>query len=134
MLLLGAGTARAGTVVTDHVISTGAQAQTNVPLTFGQIFKAGDIPRGETVTATLDGQPVALQVDSKATHPDGSLRHAVLTAMVPSLSGNANLPLTLSTGPAPTATGLDQPVSLSQLLATSYDADVSLNIGDRKYT
>ncbi|WP_343853220.1 hypothetical protein [Rhodanobacter soli] len=134
VLLLGAGTARAGTVVTDHVISTGAQAQTNVPLTFGQIFKAGDIPRGETVTATLDGQPVALQVDSKATHPDGSLRHAVLTAMVPTLPRNANLPLALSAGPAPTTTGLDQPISLSQLLATSYDADVSLNIGDRKYT
>ncbi|WP_343853216.1 hypothetical protein [Rhodanobacter soli] len=134
MLLLGAVTARAGTVVTNHVISTATQAQTNVPVTFGQIFKAGDIPRGETVTATLNGQPVALQVDGKATHPDGSLRHAVLTAMVPSLSGNANLPLTLSTGPAPTATGLDQPVSLSQLLATSYDTNVSLNIGGRKYT
>ncbi|MDW2983313.1 hypothetical protein [Rhodanobacter sp. KK11] len=134
VLLLGAGTARAGTVVTNHVISTATQAQTHVPVTFGQIFKAGDIPRGETVTATLNGQPVALQVDGKATHPDGSLRHAVLTAMVPSLSGNANLPLTLSTGPAPTATGLDQPVSLSQVLATSYDTNVSLNIGGRKYT
>jgi PKD repeat protein len=134
VLLLGAATARAGTVVTDHVVSTVAQAQTNVPVTFGQVFKAGDIPRGETVTATLNGQPVALQVDSKATHPDGSLRHAVLTATVPSLPGNATLPLALSTGAAPATTGLDQPVSLSQLLATSYDADVALNIGGRKYT
>jgi len=134
VLMLGAVTARAGTVVTDKVISTVAQAQTNVPVTFGQIFKAGDIPQGETVTATLNGQPVALQVDSKATHPDGSLRHAVLTATVPTLPGNATLPLTLSAGPAPTVTGLDQPVSLSQLLATSYDANVSLNIGGRKYS
>jgi PKD repeat protein len=131
--MLVAVTARAGTVVTDHVISTAAQAQTNVPITFGQIFKAGDIPKGETVTATLNGQPVALQVDSKATHPDGSLRHAVLTAMVPSLPGNANLPLALSTGPAPTTPGLDQPIGLSQLLATSYDTNVSLNIGGRQY-
>ena len=134
VLMLGAVTARAGTVVTDHVISTVAQAQTNVPVTFGQIFKAGDIPQGETVTATLNGQPVALQVDSKATHPDGSLRHAVLTAMVPTLPGNATLPLTLSTGPSPTVAGLDQSISLSQLLATSYDTNVSLNIGGRNYT
>ena len=134
VLMLGAVTARAGTVVTDKVISTVAQAQTNVPVTFGQIFKAGDIPQGDTVTATLNGQPVALQVDSKATHPDGSLRHAVLTATVPTLPGNATLPLTLSAGPSPTVTGLDQPVSLSQLLATSYDANVSLNIGGRKYS
>ena len=45
VMMLGAATARAGTVVTDNVISTVAQAQTNVPVTFGQIFKAGDIPR-----------------------------------------------------------------------------------------
>ncbi|UJJ57577.1 hypothetical protein [Rhodanobacter denitrificans] len=135
VLMLDAAPARAGMVVTDNVISTVAQAQTHVPVTFGQVFEAGDIPRGRTVTvtATLNGQPVALQVDSKATHPDGSLRHAVLTAMVPALPGNATLPLTLSTSPSPTVTGQDQPISLSQLLATNYDADVSLDIGGRRY-
>ena len=119
VLMLGAVQARAATVVTDHVISTVAQAQTNVPVTFGQVFRDGDVPRGTTLTATLNGQPVTLQVDTKATNPDGSLRHAVLTTMVPSLPGNASLPLALSTGPTPTATGLNQPVSLSQLLAAS---------------
>jgi hypothetical protein len=134
VLLLGAVQARAETVVTDNVISTVAQAQTRVPVTFGQIFKAGDVPRGATVTATLNGQPVTLQVDSKATNPDGSLRHAVLTAMVPALPAHAKLPLALSTGPAPTAAGRGKPVSLSQLLATNYDAKVSLNISGTDYT
>jgi len=132
-LLLGAAQVRAGAVVTDNVVSTVTQAQTNVPVTFGQIFKVGDVPRGATVTATLDGQPVTLQVDTKASNPDGSLRHAVLTAMVPALPGKAKLSLTLSTGPATTATGQDSPVSLSQLLATNYDAKVSLNIGGTNY-
>ena len=134
VLLLGAVQARAETVVTDNVISTVAQAQTQVPVTFGQIFKAGDVPRGATVTATLTGRPVTLQVDSKATNPDGSLRHAVLTAMVPALPGHAKLPLALSTGPAPTMTGVGEPVHLSQLLATNYDAKVSLNISGTNYT
>ena len=133
VLMLGAVQARAATVVTDNVISTVAQAQTNVPVTFGQVFRDGDVPRGAALTATLNGQPVTLQVDTKATNPDGSLRHAVLTTMVPSLPGNASLPLTLSTGPTPTATGLNQPVTLSQLLATSYDTKVSLNIGGQNY-
>jgi hypothetical protein len=133
-LMLGVVQAHAGAVVTNNVVSTVAQAQTNVPVTFGQIFKDGDIPQGATITATLNGQPVALQVNSKATHPDGSLRHAVLTAMVPSLPGNANFPLTLSTGPAPTTTTTDQSVNLTQLLATSYDASVSLNIGGRNFS
>ena len=134
VLLLGAAQARAETVVTDHVISLVAQAQTQVPVTFGQIFKAGDVPRGATVTATLHGQPVTLQVDSKATNPDGSLRHAVLTAMVPALPAHAKLPLTLSTGRAPTTNGVGEPVTLSQLLATNYDAKVSLNISGTNYT
>ena len=33
------------------------------------------------MAATWNGQPIDLQVDVKATHPDGTLRHAVLTAL-----------------------------------------------------
>ncbi len=95
-------------VVTDQVISQTAQTQNNVAVTFGQVFKRGDVPRGATLAATFHGQPVTLQVDAKATHPDGSLRHAVLTVMLPSLPGKATLPLVLSTQlpaqPARTAT------------------------------
>ncbi|EQD56541.1 hypothetical protein B2A_05201, partial [mine drainage metagenome] len=54
--------------------------------------------------------------------------------MVPALPGNATLPLTLSTEPARMATGQTSPVSLSQLLATNYDAKVSINIGGKSYT
>jgi hypothetical protein len=130
-LLLGATQVRAGTVVTNSAISTVSYAQTNVPVTFGQIFKQGDVPAGATVVATLNGQPISLQVDAKATHADGSLRHAVLTTTIPSLAGAAKLPLTLSAGAAKAAVS---PISLSQLLATSYDTNVSLNIGGQKYT
>ena len=92
--------AYAGVVVTDHVLSHSAQSQTGIPVTFGQVFKAGDVPKGATLTATLDGRPVSLQVDPKATNPDGSLRHAVLTLVVPSLAGKATLPLAISAAPS----------------------------------
>lgn len=134
VLLLASLQAQAKPVVTDYVISQTRQTQNNVPVTFGQVFKVGDVPRGATVTATLNGHPVVLQVDGKATHPDGSLRHAVLTTMVASLPGNAKLPLTLSAAPAPSTAGPTETVSLSQLLATSYNAEVSLDIGGAKYT
>ena len=132
MLLIGTAEARAGTIVTDTVVSQTAKTQTVVPVTFGQIFKAGDVPRGATIAAALGGKPVTLQMDAKATNPDGSLRHAVLTAIVPSLPGNAKLPLTLSTGPA--STGQGAPITLSQLLATHYDAKVALDIGGKNFT
>ena len=126
------GVAQAGTLlVTNNLINEGSQAQTNVPVTFGQIFKGGDVPAGETLSATLGGQPIQLQIDTKATNPDGSLRHAVLTALVPSISGNSTAPLALSTT-SPANGG--SAVTLAQLLATSFDATVDLNIGGTDYT
>jgi hypothetical protein len=131
-LLLGVMQAQAAAVVTNTVVSQAGQSQNNLPVTFGQVFKAGDVPAGSTVTASLGGHPVALQIDTKATNPDGSLRHAVMTAMVPSLPGGGTLPLTLSsgTGTAPSSS----PVTLSQLLATYYDAQVALTVNGQPYT
>src|SRR6185312_236450 len=119
LLMFAAAHARAEAVVTNQVVSQATQTQTSVPVTFGQVFKAGDVPRGATVTATLNGHAAPLQVNAKATNPDGSLRHAVLTVMVPTLGSQANMPLTLTAEPAPL--GGAQGITPSQLLATYYD-------------
>lgn len=133
MLLFGTVVqARAMTVVTDHVVSESAQTQNNVPVTFGQVFKQGDVPKGTTLTANMNGHRVTLQVDAKATNPDGSLRHAVLTVMVPSLLGRAIAPLTLSADSGRNAKGA--PLTLSHLLSTPYDAKVTINIGGTNYS
>lgn len=48
--------------------------------TIGYVFVPGDIPVGKTLVAkTASGKTVPVQVNAKATHADGSLRHAVLT-------------------------------------------------------
>ena len=125
------GTGRAATIVTNQVLSEARITQTDVPVTFGQVFKDGDVPKSTTLTASLDGRPVTLQVDPKATNPDGSMRHAVLTAVVPSLAAGARLPLTIATG---SELPPGQPITLSQLLATSYNATASLDIGGTTYT
>lgn len=126
--------ARAETIVTDHILSETRQTQNQVPVTFGQIFKDGDVPKGSTLTAKLDDKPITLQVDPKATNPDGSLRHAVITLTVPSLRGGTKLPLAISAAPGPKPTPPEAPVTLSQLLATGYDAKVSLDLGGITYT
>jgi hypothetical protein len=110
ILWLGLAQAQ-GAVVTDHVISESSRAQSNVPVTFGQVFKVGDVPRGNTLAASVDGRPITLQVDPKASNPDGSLRHAVLTAVIPSLRGRSKLPIALSSqADAPTKA---EPIALS---------------------
>ena len=130
ILVLATAVAHAATVVTDNVYSLAERAQANVPVTFGQVFKGGDVPSGASLTATLSGQPVTLQVDSKATNPDGSLRHAVLTLNVPALAAGAKLPLVLSTGTAASAAS----ITAAQLLATGYDATASIHISGKVYT
>src|SRR6185437_2577158 len=114
---LGTTHAHAQAAVTNYVVSQATQAQNRVPVTFGQVFKAGDVPRGATVAATLNGQPATLQVDAKATNPDGSLRHAVLTVIVPALPGRTDIPLVLTAEP-PLPPG-KSPITTSRLLATS---------------
>src|SRR5581483_4270350 len=101
------------------------------PVTFGQTFKPGDIPSGSTVSATTaSGTAITLQVDPKATNADGSLRHAVLTAVIPSLGANGSQVIQLAnTAPGTAGTA----VKLSALLATSFDAQVSRNVGGTPY-
>lgn len=129
-LVFGTAATQASTVVTNNLHSLARQGQANVPVTFGQIFKNGDVPKGVSLTATLDGQPVTLQVDPKATNPDGSLRHAVLTLKVPSLAAGAKLPLVISTG----AVAAAAPITIGQLLTTGYDATAAILVDGKTYT
>lgn len=113
-------------LTTLKIINQTTSAQTNVPVTLGHYFKVGDVPAGMNLSAKLsDGTSVALQVDKKATHGDGSLKHAVLTLKLANLAAGGSEILTLfTTTAAPTGTA----VILSNLLATTFDAQVSLNI------
>lgn len=76
-----------------RLVSTSAQDQTNVPVTFGQVFAPGDVPAGASVNSTTP-----IQVDAKATHPDGSLRHAVISTVLPVLRAGETVDLPLGLG------------------------------------
>ena len=67
--------------------NTNAQlTQSNIPVTFGQVFAPGHLPAGMQLTGRLDnGVAVPLQLDVKAKHPDGSVRHAIISAVLPAL-------------------------------------------------
>lgn len=74
-------------------------AQTKVPFTFGHVFAPGDLAPTDGLKAGM----VALQVDVKATHADGSVRHAVCSGILPSLTARDTVALQLAK--APRATG-----------------------------
>jgi len=109
--------------------SAGA-AQTNVPVTFGQVFAKGSLLSTDKLTGRLeDGTVVPLQVDIKATHADGSVRHAIISGIVPSIAASKVLTMSLiKGGSAPTGS-----VTVDSLTRTGFNASVHAKIGGVDY-
>lgn len=129
--LLAAGSTMAAQLPSFQVTETASQAQNVVPITLGQVFGKGDIKPGQSITATWKGVPVPLQADIKATHDDGSLRHAVLTAVLPKLAAGESATLQLAATPAPAAASPARP---DALLASGFHAVVNLKVGGTTYS
>ncbi|MEH6433543.1 hypothetical protein [Massilia sp. DD77] len=107
-------------------------AQNNVPVTFGQVFAVGHLAKGTALAGRLDdGSALPLQVDVKATHPDGSVRHAVISAVLPTLG--AGQTRTMELVPNGTAAAATTP-SASSMLSNGVTASVSATIGGVRYT
>jgi hypothetical protein len=118
------------TVTLQSTASTGSQV--NVPITFGQVFAPGHVAAGHTVAAQLaDGSMLPLQVDAKARHADGSLRHAILSANLGQLGVGQNTVLTLS---AVAAGAHSAAVTPQALLAAGFSASVNVDVGGQRYS
>jgi hypothetical protein len=126
-----------GDAITGVVVDTGAAgAAAAVPVTFGQVFAPGDLKRGETLTGRLaDGRTVPLQVDVKATHADGSVRHAVLSALLPGAGKSGSQSLALVKDKSKAAAGNPAaPPSPRALLDAGFTAAASASIGGQAWT
>jgi hypothetical protein len=113
--------------------SGSASERRDVPVTFAQVFAQGDVPSGARVAARFPGgAAVSLQSDVKATHADGSVRHAVLTVLLPTLAagGRQKVELVATRDAAPA----EPAVTSASLLATAFDAVVSLTVGGTPFT
>ena len=121
------------TSITDATLeSTSASAQTSVPLTFGQVFAKGEVLPNVEMTGTLaDGTTVNLQVDAKANHADGSLRHAVLSAVLPKLAANQSVLLSIKKSATPRSAST---VSPAAMLAAGFTAGIALKVDGQQYS
>lgn len=122
----------AGEITNLTVESTATALQSNVPVTFGQVFEKGDVMAGVPLTAVLaNGSKVALQVDAKAKHPDGSLRHVILSMIIPQLAAGQSQTLSLLKYSAIRKPEQHTP---AELINSGFSAGVSVNIGGQVYT
>ena len=85
--VIGANVITAGAVLTDFEIENEGAAQTNVPFTFGQVVAVGQLAKNEGLAARLsNGTLLRLQTDVKASHPDSTVRHVIVSGVLPSLA------------------------------------------------
>ncbi|MDB5792874.1 MAG: hypothetical protein JWQ80_2898 [Massilia sp.] len=119
-------------VVTDvRVENTSAVAQENLPVTFGQVFAAGHLLPTDSLVGHFDtGVSIPLQLDVKATHPDGSVRHAVVSGIVPSMAAGEGRALSLMKSNAPHAAGLGP----QRLLMNGFSSSVQATIAGVRYS
>lgn len=123
----------AGALTDIRIENSGSADQSNVPVTFGQVFAQGDIPASYSVAGKLsDGTTVPLQVDVKATHSDGSLRHGIISAVLPQLAVGQIQTIGLVKVAAPSRS----PVVFSpaELTNAGFTASVNVNIGGQIYS
>ncbi|MES2316878.1 MAG: hypothetical protein V4631_05230 [Pseudomonadota bacterium] len=112
--------------------SLSATEQANLPVTFGQVFAVGNVSSAQSLTGRLaDGSTVPLQVNVKARHADGSLRHAVITAKLPKLGASQTLVMALASVPAPAAPAAVAPTAL---LDGGFTAAVNVDLNGQRYT
>jgi hypothetical protein len=105
--------------------------QTSTPFTFGQVFNVGQISPTDVISGRLeDGTVVPLQVDVKATHADGSVRHAVLSGILPTVAANTTRTMTLLKGGAAPATATG---TVSNLLKAGFTASIHAKINGVDY-
>lgn len=104
------------------------QPLTNVPITYGQVFLEGDVPAGHSLQGKINDTPVLIQVDKKSTHSDKSLRHAVLSLVVPSIGPGESIVVKT---PAYQGESNNNPAEISALIATGLSSTLTLDVQER---
>lgn len=118
-------------VATVTVTNEAAVLRSNWPVTFGHYFKKGDVASTATVGVKIGSTAIACDVIHKATYSDGSLKHAIITAVIPTLSASASQALTIYTQSVP---GAGSPITKASILATAFDAVASCTISGTTYS
>lgn len=104
-----------------RVRSASGQPIANQPLQIGRPFVQGEI--AQCPRLLIDGAPVeAAQADVKSRHEDGSVRFAVVSAILPAVPSSGHLSVSFTDSPCPAPAGL----SASEMLAPRFDFDARI--------
>lgn len=109
-----------GTVTSVTFDSTSPTNQASVPFTFAQAFKSGDLAPDSLIKGVIDGVDVALQFNVKATHPNGSVRHAIISGVIATLNTATSKVMTIVRVESGTSTTPAASTAFPSTLRTTY--------------
>ena len=108
--------------VTDSVTiyEQGGATTTNYPIQIGRPFVDGEI--ATCPQPVIGGTPAAnWQADIKQTYTDGSVKHAIIAFLIPSLPANSSVTITFQN-----AACSNTPLTQAQMLGSSYNFDARI--------
>ena len=112
------------TVTSVTIVEKAGVTTTNYPLTLSMIFKKGDVPNN--VVARLAGVALPTQTDVKVRYPDGSVKHAMVSFIIPALQANGQVTIDLLSG----GTNCNSTwMTKEQLLASDFEALMAMTAG-----
>ena len=94
----------------------------NYPMTLSLVFKQGDVP--SNVTANLGGSNLTTQTDVKNRYADGSVKHALVSFSIPTVSAGQTHNIDIFNGGGNANSGH---LTKTQLLATDFNASVNFS-------
>lgn len=128
----GPETPVAGAITSVVLQNVGTTDQAGAALTFGQVFADHDLQPGEYLTGKLsDGTSVPLQLDIKARHQDGAVRHAIISLLAPAVAPGQRLSMYLVKTAPPAAVAAVTP---DDLLARGFTARQQLTLNGQVLT
>lgn len=102
----------------------------NYPLTFAHVFKKGGVPNSVTIVA--DGAQLDTQCDIKKRYDDNSIRHAIISVILPQVNANQSLTLQLFTSDE---TANQNEMNKNEILSTDVGSKIELtNISGSGYS
>ena len=128
-LLVAAVRANAASVTLEPAEGKAVSAPT--PLTFGVVFRPGEMPQGKPLKALLGSLELPVQLDAKRHYEDGTVKHGVVSLAVPKLDVATVLELRPA-DPGTNKPAADAAAAAQELLARDFDATVTIRFPEGK--
>lgn len=94
----------------------------NYPIQFARPFVQGEITNYPQVL--INGVPVLTQADVKLRYPDGSVKHSIISFLIPTFQANSSITITFRNQ----STGNNTPLTKEEMLANNFNFDAIMDL------